>query len=405
MFNFTKAALLRQLAFSLILLGFLYACETPGSVGGELVDKSDIKVDTLLITDLDTLSLESYTGELNYTPFGKFQDPVFGNIESVALLKPSITVSGVDSITSDHDLKLKISLEEAEVLGDSLSNGLYSIYEVTSKWRSETFKRESSFDYNSSELVGSFSDADFDSNFVVVELSDAWKQEFINYYNTNDDSLYQQEHFGLAIIPQNGNKINYALLGSSSLIITDVTNNDSTLASPRLEDWAFALNRTGELTDENHTNLYGLLDRFYTFNFKNLIDNLPSHNIVKAELIFSEDTLALRESLNANEVRVRNPYLYMQIDDAIDNAYTFQFESPYISSNNYGDYYSLDVTFLINSILFEDLEVGKVYLYSSPYVNPSNSKKGLIRNNYLFNEKSGKETAPKLVISSIITKN
>ena len=394
MYSKTKAALVRQLAFSLTILGILVACEDPGSVGGGFVTESEVKVDTILIQNIETETVAPYLGQRTYSAIGKFADPLFGDIDAFTFFKPSITRNDT-MLTSAVSLKMSLNLITS-VYGDSSTAGTYSVFRVNEIWKGTSFTNDRDLTYGT-EVIGQFNDADVDTlGNVLFELSGTWRDDYINFYNSDDslrNSIYRDGDFGLAIVPDAGNnKIIYANMVNSRLMIED----DSVTTSNGILDWGFKTNKGADNAAPGRINIYNTYENYIKINLENVVANFDGKNFVRAELIFAEDTLTMNSTLNAAEVRTKSPGLVLKLGPVDDKAYSFGFTS--ITTNQNGLYddgkYVFRLTETLTDNLFGDTEITEAYIF--PYSNS-----GVLGFSSLYDVGAPEDLAPKLIVYTL----
>lgn len=396
-----KAASLWRLTFSLIFLSIFASCQDPGTVGGDFVEKTEIDIDTLLISNLSMVSLDPYLGRLGRSATGLYNDALFGSIEATSFFKPSI-FRVADSVVFDEStiFSMRLQLRESEEYGDTLSHGTYSIYRVNSLWRGSTYKKSSSIDIDQSELIGSFRDIETDtSGFVEFELTGSWKTDYIEAFNMSDslrNDFYKSNEFGLAIVPDAGNeKIVYA-----NFPLTTLHAFDEDTTSHFILDWGFDFERNGEVTDNDHITLPSTFENVLQVDLEEIADQISNINFVRAELIFTEDTLSQQSSLNQSNVRTSSLGMGVTLgplDD--DKAYEIGFGSIDIGSIETTGQFRFNITNLINSYIFgESTALDDVYLYLA-------ATDGSIAFTSLYSPTAEKSLAPKLVIYGLRGEN
>lgn len=389
----TKAATFWQLAFSIILLSTFIGCQDPGTLGGGFIDKTDIDVDTLLITNLTTINQDAYLGRLGRSAIGRYDDDLFGSIESVSFFKPSIFRS-VDTVVFDANtvFKLQLLLQEGEVYGDTTQTGNYSIYRINSLWRGSAFRNSMSINYDEAEVIGQFTDADVDTNGVVeVELTGSWKDDYISFFNEPDstrDNLYKENDFGLAIVPDAANnKIVYA---NYTLSNVEAFAEDTT--SHFILDWGYDLDRTGITTNPERIRLQTTFNNILKLDLSSLGDEVSNINFVRAELVFNRDTLQLQNTLQQNEVRSPSLGLGMSLGPLDNVAYEVAFGTIDLSAAARNDgTYRYNITNLLNSYIHSDLSIDDLYIYLS-------ANQGTLAYTSLYNVGTDPELAPRVIL-------
>jgi hypothetical protein len=396
----TKAATLWRLAFSITLLSIMVACDNPASIGGELVDKSEVTIDTILVDNLVPSTLDPYLGQLTRSASGHFEDDLFGTVDAFSFLKVPLT-SVSDSLVMDDstDIQLELQIFPNQIYGDTLGTSDYYIYRVTNSWRGATFRRSETISYNDAELIGEFSDADADSNnIILVDLEGSWRTDYINYANSfaeDRKDVYNASEYGLAIVPSSENqKINYFSLGNSDLLITQ----DSTEYDLSVFDWGYDLEQTDVDLGPDNIMLPSTYDQYYTFDLSEIADRFTSRNIVKAELIFTEDSLAMQNSLNPNEVRTSSYELGIRVGPVEDIAFEIGFGGLSLAGIRNNHKFVFNMTSAFNNYFYADAKVNELYLYLV-------DSQGLLSYSSLFTPNTEANTAPKVVIYAIESEN
>lgn len=391
----SKAATLWRLAFSLTLLVLVVACEDPSSVGGEYVEKNKVVVDTILVDNLIGSTADPYLGRLSSTPVGSFSDPLYGDISSFSFLKVPIEAFVADTVvlSDTTTIQLNLRLQDA-VFGDTTTTTSFRIVRVTEQWRGSTFRQSSSLVYNDTETIASFSDTDVDSTgLLTVELGGSWKQDYINYFNSDADNrleLYEQNEYGLAILAESGaGKINYFNLAATDLVIQEPLN-----ITLDVYDWGYDLDETRGTTPADRVILSNKYDQFFTLNLQQYADDLPSQNIIKAELIFTQDTTAINSSLSDSEVRTSVSQMGMIIGATDDVAYELGFTGNDLTGFLLEGDFVFDVTPAFNNYYFHTTDISELYIYLL-------TNQGYLSYTQLFSESADPDVAPKLVIYSL----
>lgn len=389
----TKATTFWQLAFSVIFISIIVSCEDPGSLGGDFLEKSELKIDTLSLGSFTENSIDPYLGRLSRSKIGNFSDPLFGDIETISFFKPPISRPD-DSFIVDRNnpLILKLRIQDGTVYGDTSTVNTYSIYRINTLWRGSNFRKSMSIDYDL-ELIGSFTDNSFDSTgFANINLGGSWKQDYIDYYNLDDsvrDDTYRDNDFGLAIVPNTeSNKIIHTNFSLSSFLIVDA----DTSSYPIL-DWGSDIESSGEVDEPESIILPSTGENYLTINFEQIADQILNTNFVRVELVFKEDTMAIKNSIG-NDLRTTNLGLGMKVGPSDDIAYELGFGTLDIASLNNDGSYNLNITTLLNNHLYAGASIEDVYLYLV-------SAEGVVSFTSVFSPNSSPENTPKIIIYGI----
>ena len=396
MFLTNKAASKRWLTFSVLALLSITACEETNTVGVDFIQESAIQVDTVFIDQINLIEIDPYLGQLSYSALGSFQDLLFGEISSTLYFKPSINVSGTDTVLDNMRFEMRLHLMEDEIYGDTSSTAEFDVYRIQNSWHGPSFRQSTGVNLGI-ERIGDFSDADIDTNGNVhVALGGSWDAFYREVFNIEDDSTrltrYAEEDFGLAIVPKNtSNRIRFATISTSRLLV--IGQEDT--SSYGMQDWAYNIKR--EVVDPipNRLLLHNTFEQVLQLDLKSLGEQLPNTNFVRAELVLEEDTARANTSLSEHEQRLNVPGFRMSEGDFIDLAYQFGFSDNNII-NGYPSKgrFRFDVTRLLNDQIYNNNPIKDSYIY--PYVNA-----GYIGSNILYSNDAPPDKRPRLIIHSI----
>jgi len=202
----SKGSRLSIAAFLLLIIPLIVGCESPGSVGEGLgPDGSSVTTDEYSVTDITPVEENFFSGRLSNSAMGYIEDPLYGTVNAVAVLKPVISTSAVDTLVEGDRMTLRMVFNPS-IYGDELSVSDYEIFELSEQWRGNELKYNEAAPVDFSSKVAEFQVADEDT--VEVELSAEWVEKYSTYFNSNDanrDSLYTREFTGLAIVPAETN--------------------------------------------------------------------------------------------------------------------------------------------------------------------------------------------------------
>ncbi|GAB5410673.1 MAG: hypothetical protein BalsKO_30380 [Balneolaceae bacterium] len=394
-----KAAPFWQLAFSITFLTLFVACENPGSVGSEFIEKSEITVDTIQVTSLIESNQDAYLGRLNRSAIGRFQDDLAGEVQAIALFKPSIQRSSEETIFTDStELSLRLQIVDNLIYGDTTTVGTYSIYRVTSPWRGSSLRKSTTVTIDQSERIGGFTDTDADTNGTIfVDLTGSWKNDYINFFNLPEETReesYKSGDYGLAIVPDVATeKIIYSIFTQSNL-----TSFDTDTTSRIILDWGVNVERSGEVSNPESVILDSIFERMYRINLTEIIDGLANKNFVNADLIFKEDTLALSSTLGVNEVRSSALGLGIKLGPSDDIAYEIGFSALDFSAVSTDGLYRFSLTKLLNDYLYGEAPISDIYLYLT-------ASSGTLSYTSLFTGVNNPEDGPQLIIYGLEKEN
>lgn len=209
----------RLLIAAFLLLTFTFpfmGCEAGGSVGGDLIPSDDgIDSQTIGFNEVNVFDENTFSGRLTNTAVGYVNDPIYGTIESVALIKPVIIRADLDSIRSEDKMQLRLVFRD-EVIGNRSTLSEFKIYEVGNLWRGNQLRYNQQVEINDSAEVGQFQVQD--EQIVTVDLSEEWTRRYAEFYNSESaqrDSIYRNNFPGLAIVPlQNNQSLRFLRTGS-----------------------------------------------------------------------------------------------------------------------------------------------------------------------------------------------
>jgi len=196
-------------AFLLLMAIGFSGCDSTGSVGDGLIPAEDqVNKTTLELNEdqLQVVTTNSFSGRLQRSAMGYIEDPAYGTINAVALLKPSISRVQVDTIRAGDTVSLRLAFSTTRYGSDN-GPANYTIYEAGRVWRGNQLRYNSEIEINFSSPVAEFQVTDEDS--LEVELSEEWVNKFRFFYDlptTERDSVYRTQFPGLAIVGDQSNQ-------------------------------------------------------------------------------------------------------------------------------------------------------------------------------------------------------
>lgn len=287
-----------------IFLG-LSSCENPGSVGSDLTkSKAAVETDTFFVDGFQAIQPNSYSGELSFFSAGVYNDPLFGSIEANGFLKPGLPDDS-NTIESDAKMLLRVILDRDQVYGDKSTTQEFNVYEIGEIWRDRALKVYDEIQVNTFQKVGELSVGTRDS--LDVELAERWVRKYRRMINSEDtDSLYKYDFFGLAIVPNNENKI-ISLSSSSTRFV--IQNPETDTFDVATGEWGYNLARTGDSSFPQ-----GSLPLSSTYenviHFEDLLSSdidIQASGLSKAELILYENSSVMEQSLQSEPATVQRP--------------------------------------------------------------------------------------------------
>lgn len=376
--------------FSVLLLG-LGGCENPGSidVGGS---DADIRIDSLTIEGLSTQEVNNYSGQFSFISAGQFQDPLFGNLTARGLIKPTLTRSENDTITSDSKMLMRVILDGSQAYGDSLADQSFDIYEVNELWRGNAIKLKDSVEL-ADEPLTSFTVGDEDS--IDVELPSEWVDEYRQYRDTtNADSLYRREFFGLALVPSNSNKIIAPNMSDTRFVIQ---NPEADTFDVSTGQWAYMLDRdnSGNLP-QNSMAWHSTHEQVLNIDIDISEVEIAGSDIAKAELVLYQNNELMEGSLPASEDRPEETRAQLYLINPNQLLENITPGNP-IANGLYSsddEAFHFNFTSQLQNALLNGLPEEREY-----FVTLVNN--GIIKSSVIYNLQAPEEKKPKLIITSL----
>lgn len=398
-----------------LLLGVIATgCESSGTVGeGLRPDDNNITKTVINIGDgnFEIINEYTYSGRLQQSAAGYFEDPVYGTVSAVSLFKPSISRATVDSIFEGDFITLKLAQSVVDY-GDTTSVSDFTIYEVGELWRGNELRYNQDISIDQSTPVATFQMANEDS--IEVELSAAWTDKFRSYFNTiisSRDSTYINEFPGLAIVPSPTNSrihfFRHLQLSDEEnretefLVYTENTDagdeeDPELIAQPLvLRDWGSSVIRSDEPDYGSGIVLHNS-ERVLKVDPVFSTEELSSKNIVNASLVLTRNTM--QEVLYSS---VERPELFSIRAHEFDPVPTDIISEMFITSASFngladegGNTYRLDITrYVLNEVFGEEGE-GPLFI-SLQAVN------GFLYSAEFYDETAAEDLRPRIVITSV----
>jgi hypothetical protein len=414
-------------AFTILVTG----CEDPGNLGSRFLD-DDANLETRTISPgtIETYEGNSYTGRLRHMAIGRYDDPLFGEFTSAALIKPSILTAEIGtSISPDDTFKLRLVFSST-VYGDSLSTANFDIYRATDIWRGNEIRFDHQVSYDETQKVGEFSVDGTET--VEVELDQSWVQEyneFLSYEGDNRNANYRDNFPGLIIVPAEDNQkvlfarvrpasdeddsnlnfVRFVLESEEDPDENDNGNGDNDEnendngeeeEDPRsfqtVLDWAALNSRAAPEEQPEGITIHNTLDKLISLDPELSTERLGSKNLANAQLVLHQDQELLDASLPDHHTRPEISFARIHLIDTQNvSDYIFSNSPNLVSELNTEDYsYRFDLTTYANSVLFSTAPVGKFYITVE-------SINGLIFSSLLFDENAPEDLRPKINITSV----
>ncbi|MCW9706859.1 hypothetical protein [Fodinibius salsisoli] len=288
----------------------MIGCESPGSVGSGLTDsEADVVVYRDTVATVTTEQFNSYSGDYAFFSAGGFNDPLFGEMRATGMIKPALPNTSSDTLWDENTvMKMRILFDSPNVYGDTLADQSFDVYQIDEYWRRQAFKLQDDIRIDESQKVASFTVGSEDS--LEVQLDQAWVNENYRPYTeelaadstVDEDSLYANQEFGLALVPTNSNKIIPIDISSTRFLIEDAGEDTVQVAT---NQWAFFMSRNNEpALPEGSVPVHSLLESALSFNYDlTEIDNISGPSISRAELVFHQNEDAMNQTVSGSVKR------------------------------------------------------------------------------------------------------
>ena len=422
-------------AFLLVMtIGFSSGCESSGTVGSDLIGNDNFMESEILPVDgIRVIHENTFSGRLIYTSMGYLEDPLYGTIESTALIKPAIFRDQVEVISAADTLYLRL-IFEPDIYGDGNSVSSFEIYEVAETWRGNQLRYNTPpLQIDRSVKLGEFTLADEDT--VLIEMDAEWSMRFAEFYNSEEeqeirDTEYRDNFPGIAIVPSEQNrKIRFLKTGRAQVdeqtILTSFLINrpideeengegeddengeddgngendeeeeevDDGIRLIGLRDWGSVVSRTNVPETTDAIVLHNT-ETILEMDLQLPVERLSSKNISNAQLFFTkkrdaETNFPLLTRPDSDLLRI---HLFSDFPSDI-MAEIFTRDPAFFRINEEGeDVFSIDITQFVLDEVFGDSPGRKLYL-SSQIVN------GIIYSNQFYDSTAGENLKPRIVLT------
>lgn len=408
----SRSTIAAFLFLSIALAGV--SCEDSGFVGGG-IDNGDDKITTteIELSDLEIISGNGFSGRLGNSSLGQVEDPFFGDIYSIALLKPSISRDeDLESFEADSEMKLRLVFNPLKY-GNESSVTEYNVYEVDQRWRGREITYNTSISFDDTNLIGTFNVTDDDEE-VDVELSEEWVSRYREFYNSDEadrDSTYNFEFPGLAVVPASQNdRVDFirhqpAATDTAGVDITRFVienEEDSLVVDMPLVDWASSMTRSNApgSSDESFI-LHNTLENVLKLTVDLDEGQFTGQDIINAQMIFYTDL----------EVESATPVGFNRPNPSLVRAHIFNTEplditaeiftsqaSASATDDSDENAYQINITNYLLNNLYGDGEPLPIY------VSLQNTN-GLLYSSQFVNENGVANRTPRIIITTINTEN
>jgi len=351
----SKAAVTWRLLLSLLIVSVVIACEDTNTVGGDVIEPNNVRIDTIYIDDFEQINSNFFSAGIQTLPIGNFSDPLFGQTISTGLIKPALLVRSLAEIDDSSRFELILNFENSLIVGDTTSTTNFEIYKNSERWRRSTLLSDDDISIDNSLLLGSFSHTMEDS--ITIEIDDSFVDEYSTFYqDTTDsrDSLYNFNFFGISIVPD---------AASSKIIHPNLDR--SRFLSIRGEDTVaiffgnsgFTIDNLTAASINNSLYLDSNLESIYSFNFDSELSQLAEDiNILDAQFILYEEVDGLSQSLAVNSVRpeISSLGLKFRSSDALNYQVQFRANDFLALRDTSNNSFRFDITNHVNEYVFGD---------------------------------------------------
>lgn len=387
--------------FTLLMIG----CEDPGSVGGDFTDPGTQVQDTVFsVSNVRTDSFATFSGNQSFFSAGQFDDPLFGNISAMSLVKP--TLPGIvrgDTLVQNTEMNLRLVFGDSLLYGDTTSTAEFDLVEIGEIWRSKARRLYDDIQLTQNQ-IGSFQ-VDGETDSLEVPLASEWVSRYRAYYNAisaNRDSLYLYDFQGLAIVPKNNSMI--IPFNSTSSRFTIINPGEDTSSVPASQ-WAYSLDRSNAgQPPSGSTKAISTFEKVLKFDMDLSREDLGSANISRVELVFYQNDEVLESSINqapgsAKRPEITTANLFLSEPQGLPEILT---SSSVVSRATYNDEdgsYSFDITRFTNGVLVDGVPENNSF-----YITLQ-SNNGLIESGLLYNDEAPEGKRPKIIVTYINTKD
>jgi hypothetical protein len=411
----TKGSRFTIAAFLLLGVFFAAGCESSGTVGDGLrpddneVTKSVVNLDA---GNMQAIDANTFSGRLQRSAAGYLEDPAYGTLRAVTLLKPSISRATVDTIRDADSITLKLSISSVSY-GNELDISDFTVYEAGELWRGNELRYNQEISVDNSTPVATFQLTDEDS--IEVELSSEWTDKFRSYFNStasNRDSTYINEFPGLAIVPaETNNRIHFIRhlqeaeddpIETEFIVYTEDTSDeeeeeeqDPVAQRLSLRDWGSSVIRSNEPDYDSGIVLYNS-ERILRIDPQIDAAAFQNRNIVNATLILTKDTSEedLAPTISRPELFSVRAHEFDPVPADIISE-MFITTAPYNGIADEGEEtYRINITQYVMNEIFGDTGEGPLFI-SLQAVD------GFLYSALFFDETAPDHLRPRIVITSV----
>ncbi|HLR32980.1 MAG TPA: hypothetical protein VK074_10840, partial [Fodinibius sp.] len=293
--------------------------------------------------------------------------------------------------------KMRIIFDSGQVYGDTLADQEFEVYKIEEYWRGRAYKLNDNIQLDRSQTVASFTAGTEDSMDVV--LDPGWVSDYYYKYaesgEANADSLYENEVYGLAIVPSGSNKIIPLDAQSTRFVIENPETDTFQVSSSQ---WAFDMSRTNEPEHpEGSVAVYNMMEKLLSFQLDISDIDINGPNISRAELIFYQDDTTMKQSISGSVKRPQPQSAQLQFVNSAQVPDNLIAGSP-VSSATYSEddqAFHFNITSLMQNGLVSGFPENRRFYFMLP-------NNGTVKASLISLDSTG-ERAPKLVITYLKT--
>lgn len=399
-------------AFLLLTITFPFmGCESGGSVGSDIIPNNDgIDSQTVGFNEINRLNENDFSGRLTHTSLGYVDDPLYGTIESVALIKPVIIRSSdLESIQEDDRMQLRLEFRD-EIFGNRSATSEFKIYEVGELWRGNQLRYNEQIDVDSATEVGEFQMQN--EQVITVDLNEEWTRKFADFYNSESadrDSTYRNNFTGLAIVPSKNNQnLRFLRTGSDpddpelestrfivNSPVDDTEDDDDVVTELSLRDWGASYLRT-DIPEQNSGFTLHSTETILELIPNISADQFSSRNISNATLVLTKNQNV--EQLQPDFERLSPDIVQLHVfeekpRDIIAEVFTRDPDFFKINEDD-EDVFLVDITQYVLNRVYGESSDDKLYLTTQ-------ISNGLLYSTQFYDMNAPEELRPRIVITFI----
>jgi hypothetical protein len=353
---------------------------------------------------MESVNTTTYTGDLSFFATGQYEDQLFGTITTKGYLKPALP-EGDNTMFENATMQMRLILDTSNAYGDTLANQRYSLYEINELWRGTALKIDNELALGNK--LGEFTIGYEDSLDVNLnDLDQSWVDEYFEFTQNDSasrDSSYKNGMYGLAIVPEESNKIVPLTAESTGFVIQ---NQRADTFRVNTVERGYSLNRqTNTSYPDGSVPLHNTYEELLNFADLGIGDlDVATSALSRAELVLYENSSTMEQTLQSEPFSAARPQpttAYLQyadpanIPENIDPGVPVDNVTKIPGRYNADDgSYRFDITELVANNLRDGLPEGREFFVTLP-------NDGTIRSTLIYSDDSQvpAEKRPKIVIT------